>query len=241
MKRTIISLTIIFTLILTTQVTIGQEKNIEKKIERRVKIVTIDENGQKVVIDTIYHGDFDEEELISKMGNAMVLSIDEKDISVESGEGNLFVVKKGDGNVFMVKSKSDNDSMVWVDKEHGEMDIGTHGQTKIFITEDENEAHSHNSVTKSGNEKEIFITVDKSDDSGKKFMMKVDAKELGENERVITIKSADSVEEFIIKGDATITIKDGNLEVESSSKMINKKEEKRTIVEEKEVKKSKKK
>jgi hypothetical protein len=171
----------------------------------------------------------------------MVLSIDEKDISVESGEGNLFVVKKGDGNVFMVKSKSDNDSMVWVDKEHGEMDIGTHGHTKIFITEDENEVHSHNSATKSGNEKEIFITVDKSDDSGKKFMMKVDAKELGENERVITIKSADSVEEFIIKGDATITIKDGNLEVESSSKMINKKEEKRTIVEEKEVKKSKKK
>jgi len=136
MKRILYSLTIVYSLGLLLMPNIQAQE--DKKIEKKVKIVTVDENGKKVVIDTVLTGDMDLEDLdlpegikIHKKDNyrlyitdddakSIYVTVDEKgDISTEEDEdifhikkGNVMILKKGEGDVFTIHETIDGDKDV---------------------------------------------------------------------------------------------------------------------------------
>ncbi len=107
----------------------------EKKIEKNIKIVTVDENGKKEVIDTVLTGDINLEDLdlpegivIKKIDDHSIIvtgddaksihvTIDEKgDISAGEDEDifhvrkeNVMIMKKGEGDTFTIYETIDKD------------------------------------------------------------------------------------------------------------------------------------
>ena len=132
MKRIIPALAIIF---LFCFLFIPPVQAQEKKIEKKIRIVTVDENGEKVVIDTVLTGDLNLEDLnlpegikILKKGDHSIIvtgddaksiyvTVDEKkDISAEEDEDifhikkeNVMIMRKGEGDTFTIYKTIDED------------------------------------------------------------------------------------------------------------------------------------
>ncbi|MDX2415801.1 MAG: hypothetical protein QNK33_11475, partial [Bacteroidales bacterium] len=49
----------VIAMLLTAPIASGQEENVEKKVEKRIKIVTVDKEGNKVELDTTLTDDTD--------------------------------------------------------------------------------------------------------------------------------------------------------------------------------------
>ena len=85
-----------------------KEKEIEKKIEKRVMIVTVDESGEKTVIDTTITGDSDAEVLYLKEAMKWVGEDDENMKTIKTKDGNVFIFSGDDKAKFSVYAKGDN-------------------------------------------------------------------------------------------------------------------------------------
>lgn len=203
-----------------------KEKEIEKKIEKRVMIVTVDESGEKTVIDTTILEDSDLEKVLHKDGMVWVGKDDKNMKTIKTKDGNVFIFSGDDKAKFSVYSKGDNkaageDENVYVIKK------GDKDSFSIISINDEDLAH-----TKDGN-----IIMKSSSGKGHSYMVKVseDGEEavkwiekdqkLKEGQVHIVISSNNEVEDLIIDGDAVITIKDGKVKVDGEGLKMNIKEE----------------
>ena len=103
MKRGTIFLAMLFLFFgFSSHISNAQEETGEKKIVKRVKIVTIDENGERTVIDTTVTGDTDLETLDLGEGVKWVHSSS----TGKKGEKreSVNIVKKGGGEVYTIIS-----------------------------------------------------------------------------------------------------------------------------------------
>lgn len=230
-----------------------KEKEVEKKIEKRVMIVTVDDSGKKTVIDTTILDDSDLEKLIHKDGMEWT-SEDEGGIkTIKTKDGNVFVISGDDKAEFHVYSKGDNkaigeDGSVYVIKKGDkdsfsiisidEEDGGEEKKMNIFI--DENVVHTKDGklIMKSSSAKGHSYIMKVTDDGEKTVKWIEKDQNLKEGQVHIVISSNNEVEDLIIDGDAVITIKDGKVKVDSEGLKMNIKEEgEKKVVKEKKVKK----
>lgn len=233
MKKTI-TLASIISILLLTGYTLDAQEKVEKKVEKRVKIVTVDKSGERVEIDTIFTGD-EEGRFLLKDGEEFVWSA-KKDMSSEAGEASVYILKKGDGEVFTIMSSGDHDSLKWIDEKDGTVIMKGHKIIKSAVSGHGNEAHSYVYITDTDvDNHKIHVSVNDENEHGSRIIMKPDAKDLAKDEKIILIISYDGEEEIIIKGDAVITIKDGSLKVENGS---GEEKEVKVVKEEKKVKKN---
>ncbi len=92
----------IIAILLTAPIASGQEENVEKKVEKRIKIVTVDKDGNKVVLDTTITDDTDLSEIYPeffKENNVKIMSKD-KINKWKSEDGSIYIMKSGDGESF---------------------------------------------------------------------------------------------------------------------------------------------
>lgn len=232
MKRNLLtavsSLLMIF---LLSPALLAQEENVEKKIEKRIKIVKVDEDGKKVEFDTIITGDMDLEELEFGEGIKVVTTTTGKDGSWTSKKGNVFIMKSGDGENVHVFSKDHNkliekDGVFVVKKGDGEsfsiVEIDEESGDKmknIHISIDEDVVHTKDGhvfmKSSKGEGSSYFITVDEKGDNALTWIE--EDEKLKEGQSHIIIRSNGEVQDLIIEGDAVITIKDGRVEMEGDA------------------------
>ncbi|MCD4769962.1 MAG: hypothetical protein K8R35_07340 [Bacteroidales bacterium] len=105
MKRGTIFLAMLFLFFgFSSHISNAQEETGEKKIVKRVKIVTIDENGERTVIDTTVTGDTDLETLDLGEGMKWVHKDIHKDMThfehhgeeIEEGQSHIIIRSKGE-------------------------------------------------------------------------------------------------------------------------------------------------
>jgi len=208
----------------------AQEKNVDKKVEKKIKIVTIDEEGNRIEKDTVLKGDATFYVLESgEKGTNSIYTIVESDKDgkagtsktftiVKSGEEgnsgskkNVYIMSKDSGGTFTVK---ESDSLVWVGEGNkiitGEEMIvkagdGEGNGTMVFISKPGDKSHS------------VYIRTDDGKVIEKEVISGIHSDLPGEGESVIIVRTKDGEEILKIKGDAVITIKDGNVKVENSN------------------------
>lgn len=243
MKRILPALTIIY---LFCFLFIPPLQAQEKKTEKKIRIVRVDENGKKVVLDTVLTGDINLEDLdlpagikIHKMGDhsfyvkgdgAKTISViidEEGDISAEEGEDlfhikkeNVMVMKKGeDGHKVFVYTISEGDTVQKVARMYADK----HKNIALVSAGHDEDIHIHEGKVfiKKGDEdaKAFIISVD---ESGKEKVKTIDIiKEgLDEDEKKIIIRSAGGEEIFKIKGDVVIKIQGDKIKVEKEEKSV---------------------
>lgn len=206
MKRILINLSLV--IILSFFIVPGTSAQ-EKEVEKRIKIVTVDEDGKKVVIDTILTGDMDLEDLDLLPDNIKVHSKENHRIYITSDdsedhedlihvkEGNVVIMKKGEGDVFSIYST----------------DLSDEGGHKIMtwtiVDGDTIKKEAKAYTGKSGS----FAWVSSGDEKIKTIDLSTN--DLEDDEKEIIIYSSDGHEKIKIKGDAVISIVDGRVKIES--------------------------
>jgi hypothetical protein len=111
MKRNLIFILVaVFSLLISSTDLNAQEnkeKETKKKVEKRIKIVKVDESGEKTVIDTTITGDSDIDEL--QPGEGMIWIMEsEDDLDAHKTEEGKFIIVTGDGEEsFSFYSKGD--------------------------------------------------------------------------------------------------------------------------------------
>lgn len=175
----------------------------EKKTVTRVKIVTVDDKGEKVVIDTTV-ADFK----------------DLKDIGFGEGKGLVYISAEGET---IVATDEDGKNLSWTIATTEGDSIGEKHGFKIIRGKDlhlhvgeesdlDHEGSFFVKVMNKGDDK-ILLMVDEDDHDV--AWHAIDKEEIEGDEKHIIIKSADGEDIFRIKGDAVITIKDGKVNVVS--------------------------
>lgn len=223
----------IITMLLTAPIASGQEENVEKKVEKRVKIVTVDKDGNKVVLDTTITDETDLSEIYPeffKKNNVKIMSKD-KTNKWKSEDGSVYIMKSGDGESFSFYS--DDKGNISKEKNVHIIKKGD-GETFSIVKVgegDEDELH------------EVYVTID---DKNKKNVWVSKDQEVEDGKVHIIIRSKGEVEEMVIDGDAVITIKDGKVTMEGDKAKlhsVHKKGEEKVLkeVQEKKVVKKKKK
>lgn len=231
MKRKNIQILILSSfIVLTGSFVSAQEKSVEKKTERKVKIVTIDEDGNRIEKDTILKGDVTFH-VIESNGDythktyTIVKSMD----SETPGSKKSYYIMKNDGDSFTI---TESDSMVWVgdgpEIHKGERVIVKSGSGEgkdamVMIAKPGEKSHS------------VYIKTDDGNIVEKEIITGIHSEKPGEGETVVILRTMDSEEIIKIKGDAVITIKDGTVKVENSN------EKGKEVIKEEEVKAPKKK
>ena len=106
MKRNLlITLISAIVIMIIAPASFAQEENDEKTVKKRIKIVNVDEEGNKVIIDTTLTGDIDLDEFDLGEGIS-ILEADESTWTIE--DGNVLIMKKGDGHKYKFYSNDDN-------------------------------------------------------------------------------------------------------------------------------------
>lgn len=199
-------------IILTGSFASAQEKGVEKKAEKKVKIVTIDQDGNRTEKDTILKGDatfhvIESGEGYSHKTYTIVKSAD----SETTGSKKSIYIMKNDGDTFTI---TESDSMVWIgdgpEKYKGERMIvksgtGEGNDAMVFIAKPGEKSHS------------FYIKTDDGDFVEKEIITGFHSEKPAEGETVIILRTSDSEEIMRIKGDAVITIKDGTVKVDNSN------------------------
>lgn len=251
MKRNLLIVLIAaMVLVIIAPSSFAQEENTEKSLKKRVKIVKVDEKGEKVIIDTILTGDMDMEGIEAvegihiKKGDGTTWTIE---------DGNVFIMKKGDRHKYSFYSDDEGEviekeGVIVVKTDDGktfsviEIDEDDEDAMKnIMIEIDEDVIHSRGEhiIMKAGkNSNHAFIVA--SDKKGNKNLEWVSEDDnLKEGQTHIVIRSKNEVQDLIIEGDAVITIKDGEVKMEGDtiksdiskekgdSKVVKKKKEER--------------
>lgn len=137
MKRKSIQITLISLVVLLSGSALVAQ---EKRVEKRIKIVTVDENGQRVETDTIITADGDKKTIyVGHGGEKMVWTVikSDKDHPGEHRKGIYIIGKDGDKSFTITGS----DSVVWTDDDmeiDEEMFISSHleepGEGESIIT-----------------------------------------------------------------------------------------------------------
>jgi len=209
MKRILLSL---IPILLICFLLVPGVKAQEKKAEKRIKIVRVDENGKKVVIDTLVTDDMELEDLdlpedikirkykgdksglivsdsdvkgiyITVDEEGKISTDEEKDILIK--EGNMVIVEKDDDNIFTIHKVSEDDK----------------GHKFITYTITEGDTVKHKS--------RIYSV------KNKNFSWVIDEDGLADDEMEVIIRSSDEEEVIKIKGDAVIRIVDGKVKIEA--------------------------
>ena len=198
MKRIIPALTIIY---LSCFLSIPPVQAQEKKIEKKIRIVTVDENGKKVVIDTVLTGDMNLQDLNLPEGikiqkkddhsffvtgddaKSIYVTIDEKgDISTEEDEDifhikkeNVMIMKKGKGDTFTIYETLDKD------EDGHEVVVYTISEGDTIKKEARMYAGKHENIAwvSAGDDEDIHIHegkvfIKKGDEDAKAFIISVD-------------------------------------------------------------------
>jgi len=204
----------------------------EKEIEKKIKIVTVDENGKKVVIDTVLTGDIDLEDLDLPEGiiiqkkddhsiivsdqdaKSIYVTIDKKgDISADKDIHKVVVYTVAKGDTIKKEARvyaGKHENIAWVSAGDDE-DIHIH-EGKVFIRKGDKDARAFIiSVDESGKEKVKSIGISKG--------------HLDEGEKEIIIRSSEGEEIFKIKGDVVIKIQGDKIKVEKEEKSVKEKKE----------------
>ncbi len=222
MKRVLQLITLsIVAMLFTAPFASGQEENVEK----RIKIVTVDKEGNKVELDTTLTDDTDLSEIYPEFFKENNIKIMSKDNMKKwmSEDGNVFIMKSGEGESFSFYT--DDEGNISKEKNVHIIKKGD-GETFSIIKVgegDEDELH------------EVYVTVDVKGDKNKVWIS--DDEDLEDGKVHIIIRSKGEVEEMVIDGDAVITIKDGKVTMEGDKAKLHTKHKKG---EEKAVKKKKK-
>lgn len=229
MKRNLlITLIAAIVLMIIAPASFAQEENIEKTVKKRIKVVTVDEKGNKVIIDTTLTGDIDLDEL--ELGEGIsILKSDESKWTIE--DGNVFIMKKGDGHKYKFYSKDDNnvidkEGVIIVRSDDGHTfsvveidddDIDSMKNIHVEIDEDIIHSKGEHIIMKAGkNSNHTYIV--KTDKKGDAELAWVyDGNELEEGQTHIVIRSKNEVQDLLIEGDAVITIKDGKAKMEGDT------------------------
>ena len=258
MKRNLLLIISSFLMVfLLSPALIAQEENVEKKIEKRVKIVKVDENGKKVEIDTVLSGDVDLEEFDFGDGVKVFTSKGDKATKWTTEEGNVFIMKSGDGENIHVYSKDhnkvfDEEGVYVIKKGDGKtfsiMEVDEESSDKmkkIHVMVDEDVVHTKDGhvimKTSKGNNHSYVVTIDEKGDKDLTWVEEGD--KLKEGQTHIIIKSKGEVQDLIIEGDAVITIKDGKVKMEGDAikmDVMKQEGESKVIKEKKVIKKEKK-
>jgi len=238
-KKTLQLILLIVIMMFTGSFVSAQEENVEKKVEKKVKIIMIDEEGNKTEKDTVLAGNasfhMTTKDTTGKHHGYFVVKSD--DGSKSELEKNVYVMSKSDGNTFTI---TDSDSMVWVDDMHN----------MVWVEGESHDISSSKMVVKVGKDEgnKTMIFISEPGEKGKSYYVRTEDGVIvqediksgihtempAEGESVIIVRTHGSEEIMKIKGDAVITIKDGTVKVENSS---NKGKE---VVKEEEVKTKKK-
>lgn len=204
----------------------------EKEIEKKIRIVTVDENGKKVVIDTVLTGDIDLEDLdlpegiiIQKKGDHSIIVSDEDtksiyvtidkegDISADKDIHNVVIYTIAEGDTIKKEARAyagKHENIAWVSTGDSEDIQIIEGQ--LFIRKGDKDS------------KAIIISVD---ESGKEKVKSIGISKghLDEGEKEIIIRSAEGEEIFKIKGDVVIRIEGDKIKVEKEEKIVKEKKE----------------
>jgi len=175
----------------------------ETKTVNRVKIVTVDEKGEKVVIDTTV--------------------ADLKDLKgIGLGEGKSWTFISDEGKTIIATDK-DGKNLSWtIVKSEGDSIGGKHGvkivsgkDIHFYIDEDTDIDHEGAAFVKTMKKDGSRMIIKVDEDGNEAVWHLPDNDEIEGDEKHIIIKSADGEDVFKIKGDAVITIKDGKIDVVS--------------------------
>lgn len=196
MKRIILSLSVAFTLCFILMPGLLAQ---EKKTEKRVKIITVDENGKKVVIDTVLTGDIDLEDLDLPAG-IKIFEKDKRGVIIKGEKAkNIFVTVDEKGDIM-----SDEDEDILHIKK---------GKVMVIEKDDDDDHEFIQYIIADGDtiKKKARIYSDKH----KSYAWVSAVDDLDDDETEITIRSAHEEEVIKIKGDAVIRIVDGKVKVEA--------------------------
>lgn len=200
MKRILLSVCFsILAMLIAAPLVMGQEENTEKKVKKRIKIVTVDKEGNKVELDTTLTDDTDLSEIYPEFFKENNIKIMSKDNMKKwmSEDGNVFIMKSGEGESISFYTDDEGN----ISKEQN-VHIIKKGDGETFsivkVGEgDEDELH------------EIFVTIDEKGDKNKVWIS--EDEDLEDGKVHITIRSKGEVDKMVIDGDAVITIKDGKV------------------------------
>jgi uncharacterized Zn ribbon protein len=216
-----------------------KEKKIEKKVEKKIKIVTVDESGERIIIDTVIKGGSDHGIIHLGKGAVYVIDSDKdhKDVKTEDGryiivtgdkDKTLSIYSKGDKELIgedklyiITKGDKDSFSIVALDEESE----GDTMKIRMQIDEEVIYAKDGNIVKKSSGSEDHTYLVKAMADGEKKIKWTEKSKQLEDNQVHIIIRSKNELEDLIIDGDAVITIKDGKVKVDSEGLKMNSKKE----------------
>lgn len=124
----------------------NKEKEIEKTVEKRIKIVAVDNKGEKTIIDTILTGDDDMESILIGKDLEWISEEDIGEKVVKTEEGNVFVYSTAGDKKFSVYAKGDSklidkegdtthNSFVWAEKpaklKDGQVHIIIHSKNEV--------------------------------------------------------------------------------------------------------------
>lgn len=217
-----------------------KEKEIEKKIEKKIKIITVDESGEKTILDTTITGDSDIEDIHLGKGMKWIVEDDGDPGGIKTKEGNIIIVTGDDKETFSIFTKGDKkvigeEGSVYVMRKGGKdsysiISIGEESEDdkkEIKIQIDENIIYSKdgNIIKKSSGSEGHGYILKVDEDGEKKLEWLEQSVHLKDGQVHIVIHSNSEVEDLIIDGDAVITIKDGKVKVDSDGLKMNVKEE----------------
>lgn len=185
----------------------GKESKIEKKVEKKIKIVTVDESGEKTVIDTIIRDVSDPEIIHIGKGAVWIMDTDIDHKSFKTKEGEYIVISDDKDSFSIVTSDEESE---------GE-------QIKLKMHIDKNHIYTKdgNVIRKSsGNEDHSYMVITSDDGENNHTWLEKPGK-LKDGQAHIVIRTNNEVEDFIIDGDAVITIKDGKVKIDSEGLKMN--------------------